>query len=234
MWSPRTLPAFLWLIMLLQIPLTAQDQRAQNAGAENETCQMLLSQGPKPLIDDQAIILWNMRRACDPADSRSLSQLEQAIEGQDERHRFFHLSELAKTAFNAGEFGKAEAYAGELLLNASKWSHSYKDGKVFPDGSAIHDGNLILGRLALRHNDLAAAKRYLLAAGQTAGSPVLGSFGPNVSLARDLLVRGEFAIVLEYFKLCRNFWDPQFSHVDEWSAIVKKGGMPTFRSNLLY
>lgn len=235
MQSPRTLLAFLWLVILLQIPLTAQNQPAQKLGAENETCQRLLSQAaPKKLIDDDTTILWDMHRACDPDDDRSLLQLEQVNEGQDGLRRFLRLSDLAKAAFNAGEFQKAEAYATELVSNASRWSPTYKDGQTFPNGTAIHDGNLILGRLAVKQNDLAAAKRYLLAAGETAGSPVLGSFGPNMSLARDLLLRGESETVLEYFRLCRNFWSSHLSRLDQWSAIVKKGGLPTFGANLLY
>lgn len=50
-------------------------------------------------------------------------------------------------------------------------------------GNAIHDGHMVLGRVALRRGDIEAAKRELLEAGKTPESPQLNSLGPNRSLA---------------------------------------------------
>ena len=54
-------------------------------------------------------------------------------------------------------------------------------------GNALHKGNIVLGRIALERGDIAGAKEHLLAAGQTPGSPQVGSFGPNTTLAKELL-----------------------------------------------
>jgi hypothetical protein len=96
----------------------------------------------------------------------------------------------------------------------------------------VHHGNLILGHVALRGGDIAAAKTYLLKAGETSGSPQLNSFGPNMALAKELLEQGEPDIVLKYFGLCGKFWDGK--ELEEWTALVKGGLIPDFGANLVY
>lgn len=72
------------------------------------------------------------------------------------------------------------------------------------------------------------------AAGDTPGSPQLNSFGPNMTLARDLLQRGETAPVLAYFEQVRRFWKMGGGRLDAWSAAVEAGRIPDFGGNLLY
>jgi len=110
------------------------------------------------------------------------------------------LTDLATAAFDAGEFEKGETYARRLLEVASQ----NRSDPLY--GTAIHHGNLILGRLALRAGDMQKAKSFLLAAGRTPGGATLSSFGPNMSLAKELLERGEKQAVLEYLELCKSFW----------------------------
>ena len=78
------------------------------------------------------------------------------------------------------------------------------------------------------------AKLRLLASGRTKGSPTLDSFGPNMSLAKDLLERGEREVVLEYFKLCSAFWKRGADRLDAWTAEIKQGQIPDFGANLDY
>ena len=90
--------------------------------------------------------------------------------------------------------------------------------------------------MALRAGDIETAKVKLLEAAKTDGSPQLNSFGPNMSLAKELIELGERDVVLVYFELCRRFWtgDGHGAVLDEWSAIVAAGGMPRFGANLRY
>jgi hypothetical protein len=92
----------------------------------------------------------------------------------------------------------------------------------------------VLGQCALRQGDIAQAKEYLLASGRTSGSPNLGSFGPNMSLAKGLLERGERDVVLEYFDLCKEFWASHLDILQDWSEQVKQGEIPDFGANLNY
>jgi hypothetical protein len=78
------------------------------------------------------------------------------------------------------------------------------------------------------------AGRELLEAGKTPGSPQLNSFGPNMALARDLLVAGQRVVVLQYFKLCGAFWESERGRLAEWMADADAGRVPAFGANLVY
>lgn len=62
----------------------------------------------------------------------------------------------------------------------------------------------------------------------------MDSFGPNMTLAKDLLEKGEKKVVLDYFELCRKFWEARFSKLDAWKSDVEAGRMPDFGANLDY
>src|SRR5277367_1350381 len=132
------------------------------------------------------------------AQEEILSNLEKSLPS-DPQARFFKLSEVAAAAYDAGDYDKAETYANELLSDASQYRTNWNYG------NAIFHGNLILGLVALkRDNNVSQADSYLLAAGRTPGSPQLMSFGPNMSLAKDLLAAGEQDAVLEFLDECGN------------------------------
>ena len=97
---------------------------------------------------------------------------------------------------------------------------------------ARHNVNVVLGRIALAEGDVGSAKEYLLAAGRVEGSAVLGSFGPNMALAKELLEHGEREAVLEYFNLCSRFWDSE--ELGAWADLVRAGRIPDFGGNLVY
>ena len=101
-------------------------------------------------------------------------------------------------------------------------------------GNAIQDANLVLGRLALRAGKIKAAEEYLIAAGKSPGSPQMDSFGPNLTLAKDLLDKGERETVLEYFMLCHRFWKMDRGRLEDWMQQVMDGMNPDFGANLLY
>ncbi len=160
---------------------------------------------------------------------KSLNQFENALQNTAEKKkRFYMLTILAKTAFESDDMGKAESYATDLLTAAS----DYQDDWNY--GNAIHQGNLILGRITLKSGDLVRAKEYLLKSGKTPGSPQLNSFGPNMSLARDLLEKGESQIVLQYLSLCKTFWDGHEATLEQWISEIQNGSIPDFGANLSY
>jgi hypothetical protein len=91
----------------------------------------------------------------------------------------------------------------------------------------------VLGRLALLNDDVPEAERFLLLAGEIPGSPVLHSFGPNMSLARELLKRGRRDVVLQFFANCKAFWKMGYP-LDTWTTQVQNGQLPIFGANLAY
>lgn len=166
------------------------------------------------------------RRSQDPASlaGQALEQLRRAYELTDrESQRTYLLDGLAEAAFRAGQSGDARIYA-EMMLTAQS---SPRSGEAH-----IHKANIVLGRLALAEDDVVRAKYHLLAAGKVSGAPTLGSFGPNMKLAADLLERGEREVVLEYFELCATFWPSD--KLKDWAALVEGGRTPDFGANLVY
>jgi tetratricopeptide (TPR) repeat protein len=158
----------------------------------------------------------------------ALSLMERAYAMGPAENQTNLLTNLPAMAFDAGDIRKARAYA-ERLLDASK---SERGGWNY--GNAVHKANLILGRVAVAEGRLPDAVTFLRAAGATPGSPQLNSFGPNMSLAKDLLERGETESVLAYFEACRVFWKMGGSRLDAWRQDVEAGRIPNFGANLRY
>ena len=109
-----------------------------------------------------------------------------------------------------------------MRSSCSRLANGNKDDWNY--GNAIYNGNVVLGLVALRQDNVADARRYLLESGKTPGSPVLGSFGPDFTLARELLEKGERDTVLEFLTLCKGFWKMGGDRLDAMTAEVRKGG----------
>jgi hypothetical protein len=155
-----------------------------------------------------------------------LSHLE-LVAGKDATTRDAQLPRLARAAFAAHQYTKAESYARECLEAARREDFWWK-------GDAIHQGNIVLGRLAVRRGDMQAASAYLISAGKTPGSSALDGLGPSMSLAHDLLMEGKWAPVIEYLEECKQFWAPGERKLAEWLALARANLMPDFGSNLDY
>ncbi|HEX8549918.1 MAG TPA: hypothetical protein VF681_00045 [Abditibacteriaceae bacterium] len=109
------------------------------------------------------------------------------------------LQQMALQAFGNGDTQAATQYAFQMLkenTNRKAWYY----------GNTIHGANQILGLAALRERRTADARRYLIAAGKTPGSPQLDSFGPPMALAQALLEKGEKDTVIQYLDLVSKFW----------------------------
>jgi tetratricopeptide (TPR) repeat protein len=161
-------------------------------------------------------------------DGRYKKAVEELGAAQDDMHRFYALNDAAKAAFEVGKIEEATRHAQQALELAP----SFRDDWNY--GNAIHDGHMVLGRVALRSGEIETAKRELLEAGKTKGSPQLNSFGPNMSLAKDLLEQKQTDAVVEYFELCGKFWKLENGNLKRWSALAKAGEIPDFGANLLY
>jgi len=147
--------------------------------------------------------------------------------------RCFPLADIAKDDINRGKIAEARLYATELLAMAARHKPA-PNGQDSHYGVAVHDGNMVMGRIALIDHKKEEAKQYLLKAGMTPGGPSLDSFGPNMALAKDLIEAGERDTVIEYFHECLRFWGDHKDTLDDWEATVKSGGTPDFGGNLYY
>jgi tetratricopeptide (TPR) repeat protein len=200
---------------------------------DRATAEDLLKKAQKlepnsPEWPDRLAHLYTLQRDKEGA-KKALDGYEKAQSAdQSDVSKFHRLDQLAKTAFDAGEIDKATRYANESLQVAKKYPNNWDEG------NSIHQANIVLGRIALKNGDIKTAKQYLLKAGHTPGSPQLDSFGPNMSLAKDLLEAGERDTVLQYFQLCKKFWQMDRGKLDDWAKQVKAGEIPPFGANLVY
>lgn len=94
---------------------------------------------------------------------------------------------------------------------------------VMKNGDSFHNTTIAKGWLALNSGDEDKAIHYLLASTKTKGSPVLGSFGPDKTLIRELYKRGQKQAVLEYLKRSALFWNTDSAHeyIRVWRKMIK-------------
>lgn len=172
------------------------------------------------------------RASQESAEAGSPDRLDRArqelAEAKTPEERFYALDDAAKESFVSGKIEDAREFAEELQALTPQFLENWNYG------NAVQDANLVLGRIAVQEGRIEDAKRHLIEAGKSPGSPQMNSFGPNMSLAKDLLEKGEREVVLEYFDLCRKFWELHRDRLDEWSQEVKDGKVPDFGANLVY
>ncbi|MBN9414956.1 hypothetical protein ABS71_19395 [bacterium SCN 62-11] len=157
--------------------------------------------------------------------AKALVLMERSLELEKPEARESLLTDMLRLAVDAQEDQKAALWGQELIDKAQPgWNQ----------GNALHQAHLALGRLALKQDQLAEAETRLLKAAQVPTSPQLGSFGPNMLLAQELLERGSTQPVLDYLEECKTFWASGTAELEEWIEEIKDGRKPEFGANLSY
>jgi len=140
--------------------------------------------------------------------------------------------------------------AGEALENVRALAQSQLDGakitKHWNYGNIRYRANELLGRVALGEGKREDARCYLRPAGRTPGSPQLNSFGPQLTLARELLEHGERAdcdAVVAFLDAVSRFWAnldrasecrkpdvlKEQQQIETWKKEIRTGKIPTDR-----
>ncbi|HEY0462411.1 MAG TPA: DUF3857 domain-containing protein [Pyrinomonadaceae bacterium] len=139
------------------------------------------------------------------------------------------LQQLAKIAFELEKFDRARALATELILDFGQ------DAGSLDYTEATHVGNIVLGRIALRENETAKAKEYLLIAIRAPLRREKSYFSRiDMQLAKELLAKGEKDTVAEYLKLCEKMLDyseiyaGKIQALKSWQAEISQGKTPSF------
>ncbi|MEM8963110.1 MAG: M56 family metallopeptidase [Acidobacteriota bacterium] len=128
-------------------------------------------------------------------------------------------SRLAELAVAAGELDTAAFHAHAVFADLDRFD------RVFVN-DLIHVSHQVLGRVALRGGDIDRALDHLAKSTEVDISPTLGSFGPRLALADELLALGEDAAVLDYFAASRSFWKTGRDDLDLWMAEIRRGKVP--------
>lgn len=157
---------------------------------------------------------------------KEVAELEGAMACQSSRSgNFFLLEHLTAATCRLGQFSRARTLAEELLRVSRE-----PENRIF-SADANHCGNIVLGIVALREGNIAAAKRHLHAASEP---PEVGqhvwAFGPDMALANELLRLGERNAVISYIERCLRFHQPHAEEFSRWLAEIREGGTPTLLS----
>lgn len=145
----------------------------------------------------------------------AIAELEAALERTDEDWQKLGVClQLLDAVIAAKQWQRA----GELAQRILEDNETVR--RTFQYGNAIHQANIALGWVAFAQGDLTAAAAYLVAAGQTPGSPQLISFGPDNRLAKALLAAGVRAEVRAYYEACRCFWEMGQQQLNEAIAEI--------------
>lgn len=151
-----------------------------------------------------------------------LADSEDQAQGLTGYERFDALSDLAKKALDAGDLVKAKSYATELLEKIPQMRDALPG--VDPTGTATFDANTLLGLVALRQGSVSQARQYLLESAKTPVVREFGPFGPDFTLARELLAKGEQDAVLEFLTGCKQIWQEGGAQLDSMIESVRKNG----------
>ncbi len=131
---------------------------------------------------------------------------------------------LAEAQVTAGQLANAYVTA-HYLLSTARQSTSRR-----VRSNAIYAGNEVLGRLAVRAHHWHAAARYLIRSANVTGEPNSIIVGPDMRLARALILHGDHSVVVRFLTRCKSFWkiDGAADALDSWIHLVSAGQMPPF------
>jgi hypothetical protein len=135
------------------------------------------------------------------------------------------LVDLIEYAFDLGKIVEAKKMATELILE-------YED-----NDNAVHIGNIILGRIALKENNIAKAKEYLaisIDVPLNARYEYLSNL--DLKLAEELLKKGEKTAVIDYLEQCKKlrsikggYGKVKISQLTQWQINIKAGKPVSFK-----
>lgn len=146
------------------------------------------------------------------AGERAIALAEDAFTSQS------LLAKVAEAAIFAEDHARAESAAIAVLQGAPRFADTWAYGNF------LHEGHIVLGQVALARGALPLASRHLRWAGATPGSPQLGSFGPDLVLASELLARGVRDEVIGYLVDCKKFWESlDVRQLDTWCTRIRAG-----------
>lgn len=134
------------------------------------------------------------------------------------------MPELALLAFKLEKYDRAKQLANEANLEFGA------DDTRIGYGTIVHKGNIILGKIAFRENNLEKAKEHLLISVRVPLRLKYGSVAyPDLELAEELLKKGEKETVLEFLKLCEGLIGTDTESLKKWQKEIGQGKTPDFK-----
>lgn len=204
--------------------------------AENYRFQILLSQIYQSQTDEKSPKNPENNRqkliSAFVSGEKALMLLKKERSDERDKDRGVLLRTLAQNALKLEKLDRAKAFATELILDFGG------DASNADFEEAAHIGNIVLGRVSLRENDLVKAKEHLLIAIRAPLRKDKNWLSDiDTKLAKELFEKGEKAIVSEYLNLCENLWniknhpelyEDELKSLKLWQEQIKQGKTPSF------
>jgi hypothetical protein len=144
---------------------------------------------------------------------------------RDDSRRVRILCQTARCAFDASHYEKARTYALEMIDSVPECSSA---GDVWTSSHACHLGHQLLGRVALRTGNTENAKLHLMESINASGGPHLGAAIPLMTLAKELLERGERRAVRDFLQRCAELHAESRTAFVRWVEQIDRGETPDF------
>ena len=127
----------------------------------------------------------------------------------------------------------------ELMLKVDSMYEAKSFINTLIKGSGIHheyynEKLTLMGLMALREGNATLAYEYLIESTNVKSTPVLSSFGPDLSLFMEFLKRGDKDIALEYLNLADDFWEYYAKDIEQWKIDIKNGVDPNIDGKIYY
>ena len=159
----------------------------------------------------------NARRALANTPVNKLNQVQQK--------KFLQANTVLAARFDQPETARNYIQQYENLRNALPVSQQ--------SGDALHQINIAKGWLALRDADDKSAIHFLIESTKVKGSPLLSSFGPDMTMVRELYKRGKIQATLDYLTLSESFWksDSAKDNRAVWRTLIAHNCPIQFQSS---
>lgn len=176
---------------------------------------------------ERLLITLSMRRRMRKARLvRATDSFSEWKKAATQQEAFYAVAAAAFGAYDLENFSEAEAIAHSAIQLASLFEENWNAG------NALFAGHTVLGLLALRRGDVELAIQELRISAKNRGSPQLGSFGPTMRLAKELLELGKTEEVIAFLHHCLAFWKMGSLWVEVWEKKIRRGLVPNFFMNL--
>jgi hypothetical protein len=174
-----------------------------------------------------ALVVTALTFAVSPLRTAYWSYIDTVVD--EEARAVDHFRDLSHVVMTAA---RSQSLAG--LRRGEPAAHEVLEGKVKLPATyefrndAVYYARILVGRIALASGDVGGARRELLAATYMTETGDLHLFGPDMTLAQELIERGESAVVLEYFSACAKYWPDSAVQIQKWATEVSSGHQPDF------
>jgi hypothetical protein len=131
---------------------------------------------------------------------------------------FEQVKYAAEICFLAGSYEDSRLFTEQITKNIDSFNN------YTTKGGMLHEYHTLMGRHLVREGNLEEAKQQLMLSIDLSPDSAMRSFGPNTSLALDLLLKGENTSVLTFLDGCARFWKEE--PIQIWKSKINANKMP--------